>query len=366
MCVVRQVFFYIIRQTKEGSDFMSRYLTERERVRIEYMLKDGQTPKQIASALGKHYTTIYKEIKKGTVELMNSDLTYRKEYCADAAQRITVERGKNKGRDLKIGHDYELAAYIEHLIGKRHYSPYAAVCDIRKSGRFCICICKTTLYSYIDMGLFLNISNKDLYSKRRKKKKKDGSPRVSYKHVRAKSIEERPKAVDDRKEYGHWEMDTVYPGKGEDKSKQCLLVLTERMTRQEYIFRMPDRTLASTVSVLDRLERVIGFDVFKERFKTITADNGSEFGDATMIERSCTCSGRDRTAVYFCHPNASYERGSNENANKLVRHWIPKGADIGKYSDAQIADMQDWMNSLPRRLFDGLSVNEYMEKYGIG
>lgn len=345
---------------------MSRYITERERVRIEYMLKDGQKPKQIASALGKHYTTIYKEIKKGTVELMNSDLTYRKEYCADAAQRITDERQKNKGRDLKIGNDHELAAHIEYLVGKRHYSPYAVVCDIRKGKNFKTDICKTTLYRYIDAGLFLNISNKDLYSKRRKKKKKDGTPRVSYKHVRAKNIEERPKDIGNRTEYGHWEMDTVYSGKGEDKSKCCLLVLTERMTRQEYIFKMPDRTLVSTVGTLDRLERVIGFDAFKKRFKTITADNGSEFGDATMIERSCTCPGSDRTSVYFCHPNSSYERGSNENANKLVRHWIAKGDDIGNYSDIQISDIQNWMNDLPRKLFDGLSVNEYMQVHGIG
>ncbi len=345
---------------------MSRYLTQCERVRIEYMLKDGKTPKQIAFVLGKHYTTIYKEIKKGIVELMNSDLTYRREYCADAAQRITDERGKNKGRDLKIGNDYELVAHIEHLIGKRHYSPYAAVCDIRKRGCFKTDICKTTLYRYIDMGLFLNISNNDLYSKRRKKKKKDGSPRVSYKHVRANSIEERPDFVNDRMEYGHWEMDTVYSGKGKDKSKCCLLVLTERMTRQEYIFKMSDRTLFSTVKVFDHLEHAIGFDAFKNRFKTITADNGSEFGDASFIERSCVSDGCNRTSVYFCHPNSSYERGSNENANKLIRHWIPKGADIGVYSDAQIADMQDWINDLPRRLFDGLSVNEHMVKLGIG
>lgn len=254
---------------------MSRYLTERERVRIEYMLKDRQTPKQIAAVLGKHYTTIYKEIKKGTVALKNHDWTYREEYCADTAQRITDERQLNKGRSLKIGNDHALAAHIEYLVGKRHYSPYAVVCDIRKSGRFKTDICKSTLYSYIDMGLFLNISNKDLYSKRHKKTKKNGGSRTSYKHVRAKNIEERPKSVDARTEYGHWEMDTVYSGKGKDKGRSCLLVLTERMTRQEYIFRMPDRTLASTVLVLDRLEHAIGFDAFKKRFKTITADNGS-------------------------------------------------------------------------------------------
>lgn len=342
---------------------MSHYFTLRERQRLEDMLKDGLKPKQIAGKLGKHYNTIYNEIKRGTVTLKNSDWTYREEYCADVGQRIADERKKNKGRDLKIGNDHELAAHIEYLIKDRHYSPYAVVCDIRKSGRFKTDICKTTLYSYIDMGLFLNISNKDLYSKCHKKKKKDGEPRASYKHIHANSIEERPKSVEDRDVYGHWEMDTVYSGTG--KSTFCILALTERMARQEYLFRMPDRTLDSTIKVIDRLEHTLGYDAFKERFKTITVDNGSEFGDATLIERSCTRPDEKRTHVYFCHPYRSSERGSNENANKLVRHWIPKGADISQYSDDDISQIGDWMNDYPRELFGGLSANEYMQLQGI-
>lgn len=342
---------------------MSGYITEVQRYKIETMLKDGCKPKEIAARLGKHYTTIYNEIKKGTVTLMNSDLTYREEYCADAAQRITNERAKNKGRDLKIGHDHELAAYIEYLVRERHYSPYAVVCDIRKSGRFQTDICETTLYSYIDKGIFLNISNDDLYSKchKRKKKPDDGNKRPSYKNVRAKSIEERPEEVEDRETFGHWEMDTVYSGKG--KSTVCVLALTERMGRLEHIFRMPDRTLASTVKALDDLERAIGFETFRERFKTITVDNGSEFSDPSLIERSCIYPDRKRTELFFCHPYRSCERASNENANKLIRHWIPKGADISKYSDDDIRNIENWINDLPRELFGGLSSNEYMEKY---
>lgn len=340
---------------------MSEYITEVQRYKIETMLKDGCKPKEIAARLGKHYTTIYNEIKKGTVTLMNSDLTYREEYCADAAQRITSERQKNKGRDLKIGHDYELAAHIEYLVKEHHYSPYAVVCDIRKSGRFKTDICETTLYSYIDKGIFLNISNDDLYSKchKKKKKKDDDSKRPSYKNVRAKGIEERPKEAEDRETFGHWEMDTVYSGKG--KSTACVLALTERMGRLEHIFRMPDRTLASTVRALDGLERTIGLEAFRERFKSVTVDNGVEFSDASLIERSCTHPDQKRTELYYCHPYKSCERASNENANKLIRHWIPKGADISKYSDEDIRNIENWINDLPRELFGGLSSNEYME-----
>ena len=344
---------------------MGKHLTETERYKLETMLKDGVSPCQIAVRLSKHFTTIYKEIQKGTVTLLNSDLTYRKEYCADAAQRITKERQSGKGRDLKIGNDYELVAHIEYLIKELHYSPYAVVQDIRKSGRFKTDICETTLYSYIDMGLFLNISNDDLYTKRHKRKQvhHEVVRRPSHKKLKGKSIEERPEEVKDREIYGHWEMDTVYSGK--ETSKDCILALTERKTRDEYTIRMPDRTLESTIKALDRLETTLGYVEFCKRFKTITVDNGSEFGDSTAIETSCIYPDKKRTSVYFCHPGSSCERGSNENANKLIRHWIPKGADIGKYSDEQIQHIQDWINNYPRKMFGGLSANEYKAALGI-
>ncbi|MDD6811677.1 MAG: IS30 family transposase [Lachnospiraceae bacterium] len=336
---------------------MGKYLTEMERYKIETMLKDGFTPCQIADRLGKHFTTIYKEIKKGTVTFRNSDWTERKEYCADVAQRKTNENQSNKGRDLKLGSDFELAEHIEHLIKDLHYSPYAVVCDIRKSKRFKTDICKTTLYSYIDKGVFLGISNKDLYSKKNRKNNYEKITRPSYKNKHGKSIEERPKDIKKRKSYGHWEMDTVYSGK--NRNKACLLVLTERKFREEYIIKMPDRTFDSTLKALDSLERALGYDGFRERFKTITVDNGSEFSGFELLERSCIYPERKRTDIYYCHPYSSSERGSNENGNKLIRHWINKGEDISKYTDEQIQFIQDWMNNYPRKLFGGLSSNEY-------
>lgn len=341
---------------------MSKYLTVTQRYQIETMLKDGLTPKQIADRLGKHYTTIYKEIKKGTVTFRNTDWTERTEYCADVAQCITDERQTNKGRDLKIGNDYALAGHIEYLIHDCHYSPYAASIDIKKRG-FSVTLCKGTIYRYIDMGLFLNISNKDLYSKRHKRKKKYNQLRPSHKNLKGTSIESRPASAGNRSEFGHWEMDTVYSGR--KKSKCCLLVLTERRTRQEYLIRMPDRTLSSTVSALDLLEKSIGYETFKNRFKTITCDNGSEFADFQLIERSSTRAGCRRTSLFYCHPYSSSERASNENANKLVRHWIPKSSDIGQYSDEEIQHIQNWINDYPRQLFGGLSSNEYMRRNSI-
>lgn len=344
---------------------MGKHIKEYERYLIESWLKEDIKPMEIARRLNKHYNTIYYEIKKGTVTLLNSDLTYRMEYCADTAQRITNERGHNKGRDLKIGHDHALAAYIEHLVLDLRYSPYAVVQSIRKNKNFSTDICETTLYSYIDSGLFLNISNKNLPIKGHRKQKHDKveENRSSYHKTPEKSIEHRPKDVYKRDTYGHWEMDTVYSGKG--KSKCCLLVLTERQTLDEYLLKMPDRTYNSTVKALDKLEKSMGLKAFRDRFKTITVDNGTEFGDGDLIERSAVNDKKKRTSVYFCHPYASSERGSNENQNKLVRRWIPKGDSIGDYSPEEIQKYQDWINNYPRRKFGGMSSNEYKASLGI-
>ena len=157
-------------------------------------------------------------------------------------------------------------------------------------------------------------------------------------------------------------MDTVYSGK--DTSKTCLLVLTERMTLDEYIIQMPDRTVNSTIKALDELEQALGADTFRKKFLTITADNGSEFADTERIENSCLYPNK-RTALYFCHPYRSSERGSNENVNGLIRYWIPKGFDIGLYSKEQIQHIQDWINNYPRKKFNGMSTNEYKYLLGI-
>jgi len=105
----------------------NKYLTERDRYRIEILLKEKKTTLEIAKRLGKHLRTIEREIKRGTVRLLNSDLSYREEYCADTAQRRYLKNAKNKGRNLKIGNDHELAKHIEKRIVKDKYAPDAVI-----------------------------------------------------------------------------------------------------------------------------------------------------------------------------------------------------------------------------------------------
>ena len=147
-------------------------------------------------------------------------------------------------------------------------------------------------------------------------------------------------------------MDTVV---GKQGTKTVLLVLSERVMRKELIFKIPSKSQAAVVKVLDRLERKMG-KLFEETFKTITCDNGCENLDFEGIERSIRNKKR-RTKVYYAHPYSSWERGTNENINKMIRRFIPKGIDISEFTSKQIEQIQHWINNYPRRIFNGLSAN---------
>lgn len=207
--------------------------------------------------LGKHRRTIEREIARGTIRMMNSDLTYRDIYCADTGQRITRQNAQNKGAGLKIGHDHKLASYIGKKIIKEKYAPDAIIGEIRAKGlRFQTSICTKTLYNYIDKGVFANITNKDLPVKRNKKKGNYQKVRIARTNLKGTSIEEGPAHIESREEYGHWEMDCVVGKRG--GSGATLLVLTERVTRQEIIRKMPNKTQVSVKRVLDQLEESTG------------------------------------------------------------------------------------------------------------
>ena len=336
-----------------------KYITERERYQLEILLKEKYAPKEIAKILNVCTATVYNEIKRGTVELMNSDLTMRKEYCADYAQMVHDKRQKNKGAEYKAKHDEKLLSFIADMIINKHYSPYAVIQHIKKNGlSFSVSLCEKTVYNYIYCRL-LPVKKDQLPMPRKASGKRPERPKTALNNLRGKSIEDRPKAVKNRDLFGDWEMDTVYSGQC-CKSKECLLVLTERTTREEEIYRMSSRTQNETVRILDEIEARLGTDAFRERYRTITCDNGVEFLDSKRITTSL--SGGKRTELYYCHPYSSYERGSNENGNRLIRRFVPKGSDISKYPDSYISQIADWMNNYPRRIFGGLSSLEYLKK----
>ena len=324
-----------------------KHLTKADRLTIETMIKDGKSEKEIAERIGVHESTIYREIKRGQYMHRNSDYTEELRYSPDIAHQKYRENLKAKGPDLKIGNDQELANYIEKRIADDGYSPEAVLGEIKqKEMPFQTSISKTTLYRYIDMGLFVTITNKDLPVKGRRKKKNKKVKRQARASA-GDSIEKRPEEIDDREEFGHWEMDTVVGKRGE--SKHSLLVLTERKTREEIITLLYEHTMEQVVKALDSLEEKWG-NLFSQVFKTITVDNGSEFSNCAGMEKSALEEG-SRTKIYYCHPYSSYERGTNENQNRLIRRKVPKGENFDDRTEEDIQSVEDWLNNYPRKLF---------------
>lgn len=337
-------------------------LTKADRIKLEALIKAGHGKQEIADLLHVHRSTIYRELKRGTYTALNSDLTTEERYSPDIADDKYRENLKSKGGTLKIGNDIKLANYIEDKIINEDYSPAAVLGELKAQGRedeFTVTICVTTLYSYIDKGIFLKLTNKHLPVKKNKKRDYKKVQRQQARAAAGESIEKRPDEVDTREEFGNWEMDTVKGKRG--KSKNSLLVLTERKTRDEIIFKLPAHTAEAVVDALDRLERKWGA-MFKEVFKTITVDNGSEFAYCEELERSILNEGEQRTKLYYCHPYSSWERGTNEVTNKMVRRKVPKGTNFDDKTDEEIAAIEDWVNNYPRRIHGYHSARELFEE----
>lgn len=324
-------------------------MTREDRHTIEILLKMKTPVPEIAKQLNRHCSTIYKEIKKGKCEQLDKNWNLNEVYLYDVAQRKHDDLSHHKGRKKKLDPDDPFLLEVSDWILNKKYSPEAALYKIQDKK-----LCVKSIYNYVHAGAIKGITVMSLPYARPLKKKKEEVQKRPFK--RGRSIEERPVHIQQRNEYGHWEMDTVYSSKDD---LTCLLVLSERMTRDELVFRIKDRTSSSVIRALDRYERQIGTPAFRNKFKTITCDNGMEFADWNSIERSCRTKGQ-RTVTYFCHPYSSSERGTNENTNRMIRRWIPKGDDIGLYSPHEIQQIQDWINDYPRKIFGGLSANQYL------
>ena len=321
---------------------------KRMRDQLEALYNANIPVKQIAEQLGYTFQAIYHELKRGYYMHRNTNWTETKKYSADIAQLSADINATAKGAPIKLGNDREFAKYVEKMV-KKGYSPGAILLEIKEKGlKFKTSVCRVTLYSYIDKGVFLNISNKDLLRKGKKKKNKTEKTTKKLPNIEH-SIENRPKEVSERITFGHWEGDSVI---GKQTKGETMLTMTERLTRMELIFKSPDKTATSTVTMLNRLERRIGSKNFKKIFKSITFDNGAEFSNVDGMEYS-PYTKKKRTTVYYCHPYCSSERGTNENQNGFIRRFIPKGTSISSYSKQYIQNVQDFINNYPRVIFNG-------------
>ena len=321
------------------------HLTEIQRGEIQAMMKMKVPKNKIAKEVGISRATLYEELNRGTVIQVNSDLTTREEYFADVGQRVYEEHRQNCRKPIKIAEAEEFVEYAEEKILREHLSPDSVVGYAKKHKLFEVTLCTKTLYNYIDKCL-IKVKNIDLAQKVRRKPRKKHNR--EYLKKLGESIEMRPKSVEEREEFGHWEIDTVL---GKSEADEVLLTLDERKTRKRYIMRLPAKKAQYVNEALKILKEKYA-DKFAQVFKSITADNGSEFAKLSEIG----------VPVYFAHPYSSWERGTNERQNGLVRFFIPKGKAISQVSDRTVKRAEEWINKIPRKLFNYSSSAELFEE----
>lgn len=335
-----------------------KHLEYSERLSIErWWNRDKRTKVEIAELLDRTEKTIRNEIKRGLVKNLTTELIEIWVYSADVAQQKYEYYLKAKGPKLKIDNDYELKEYIEKSIKEDKKSPEAIAKNIKKKN-FKTTMCARTIRNNIYAGDIYDIKPTDMiYKKEYKEKNKDKT--VCEKVPAEKSIDYRPEEANTRKVYGHWEGDLVI---GTKKRGSVLFTLTERKTREEIIVKIAGKKAEYVAQALDLIEKKYK-KIFYTKFKTITFDNGCEFRNWKSLEKSYDCRRKSpRTQVYYAHPYRSGERGSNENANRLIRRFIPKGTDITPISEEYIQKIEDWINNYPRAMFNYKSTNEILSE----
>ena len=333
-----------------------KHLNIKERVKIETMMNDqlevyGKVNiTKIAQKLNRSKSTISREIRRNrfvvVTEVFNKDSIFKKkkvitfEYESTEANEKALKKQKEKGTSrIKLLYNKQLIKEVNRLLKEEGKSPDIVAYKIRENKTFNVKVSTNTIYDGIRKG-YLEVSTKD----RKRMKDKSRRCRVERNKIpeskKDRSIELRPDYINNRKEFGHFEMDLVLGKQGKDK--ECLLTLTEIKTRFEIVIKLNNKSSSEVIGAINSIkEHLKGYS--SEIFKSITTDNGSEFSRYEEIEEILG------TMVYFCHPGASYEKGTNERHNGMLREYIPKGSDISKYSAEDLDRIVSKLNDLERK-----------------
>lgn len=321
------------------------HLNEAERQSIERQLNNGISKKQIARNLGRDISTIRREIKRGSVEqhvtkkYISKDpndpgYTVVNRYCSDYAQRVYNNHRKDCHRKCSADECQDFIEFAVRKMKKDKWSPAAVVADAKRKKSFSKIVSAMTLYTWIAQGR-MKVKNIDLPLKCRR------SPNKRYtrknKKILGKSIDERPKEIETRESFGHWEGDSVL---GKD-GNSCVRTLVERKTGNAIVLKTEAKTAEATYQALLELKTKIGKG-FSSIFRSITFDNGSEFADSEKFESL-------GITVYYTHPYSAWERGQNEQFNGMLRRFIPKGKDISNITQEQLDCFANSLNTMPRK-----------------
>lgn len=324
---------YYNTETRKGQ-----HLSFEERVTIELRLKDNWNINQIAKDLKRSYNAVKKEIARGTVLLYHGKVRRYKARAGQAAYELNRQRCVKTTKLLEC---MRFIQYVEQHFEEDGWSLDACVGYALESGNFSReeIVCTRTLYNYVDAG-FMHIRNIDLPEKVSRKPRQE---RVRQnKRKLGDSIEERPESIEMREEFGHWEFDSVLGQKGENEP--VVVTMVERKTRYCIWLRVENHTANALMDAVHAAFQSYN-DCLSRVFKSITADNGSEFARLSELKE-------EGVAVYFTHPYSSFEKGTNECHNRMLRRFIPKGKSIVDYSQEDIAHFADLINGLPRKLLE--------------
>ena len=308
-------------------------LTEIERYQIQSFLKAGYTKKKIAQELGRHPSTISRELNRNTG---------LRGYRPQQAQRLAEGRKTLHCHTLINQSTWQ---NVEQLLGNE-WSPEQISGWLEKAS--CQSVSPEWICHYI---LRDKQAGGDLHTYLRcqkKRKKRYGSRDTRGQLKNRVSIDERPTIVDERQRIGDWEMDLIIGRLG----GSVLMTAVERKTRFTAISLAPDKTAGAVKdAILGALTPLAA------QVETLTYDNGKEFALHEAIAEQL------QAESYFAHPYHSWERGLNENTNGLIRQYAPKGTSFDDMTPESVQSIMDKLNNRPRKCLDFRTPNQVL--FGI-
>ena len=338
------------------------HLSLADRLNIEKLInlkndKNYNGPKititYIARIIGVNKSTISREINRGTFHHTNQITgTPTSTYLASFGQGTYDKNQKRSHYKRKLGKD---SPELKELVSLINYGadPFTALCLYEAKHNKKFPLCEKSIYNYFHKKWF-------------KLKRETINPR-KHKHVNTKTqkmmikgdnISLRSEKANKREEFGHWEGDLIIGAKG--ISKECLFTLIERQTRIYLSFKIKNREMKNIVETLDSIESTIGKENFIALFKSITFDNGTEFRDFKGMSKSIF-DNESRTKIYYANPYHSWERGSNENGNRMMRKFFSKGTDFSTISEKSILKATNLINYSHRKLLNNSSSAELLK-----
>ena len=291
------------------------HFTTYDRGRIESLHKEGYSARKIGTAIGRHHSSVARELRKNNGYV----------YTAEAAQRsyeVRRQRSKPVGKFTT-----ELAQVVEAKLAET-WSPEQIASSILIG-----ILSFKTIYAWLYQS---RLNRGDLKALRQKgKRRKPIEARGKF--AIGQTIADRPKEVKSRETFGHWELDTVVSSRGQ--SKGCFATFVERKSRLYTAMKMPDRSASSMENAITQVCTAMPY----KAFKTATTDRGKEF--------ACHGAIREKLGLplYFADPYCSWQRGSNENANGLLREFYPKKTDLAKIDADELIKNLFLINSRPRK-----------------